>query len=219
MKKPFIIFYWGLLISFLGSLPPGMMNIAALQISEKQGHLAAMIYASGSMLAEVFVVCIALAGMNWFIKRLRFFSVLEWMTACLLVTFSAACFIAASSMREFTNIIPEITLPPFITGIFLSIINPLHIPFWLGWSTVLMNKGILRNQRHQWFIAGIGAGTMAGFTVFIYGGQYFLLFFENNSFLLNFIIGIILLITAFLHIRKLIKIPIATRYAQMLQRR
>src|SRR5687767_8354768 len=102
---PFMrIFYWGMLISFLGSLPPGIINIAAIQISGKQGAGAAMIYAGGSMLAEILVVRIALAGMSWLTRNQKFFRILEWMTAGMLLFFSVTCFIAANALRGFPGI-------------------------------------------------------------------------------------------------------------------
>jgi len=220
MKTSLQIFYWGMLISFLGSLPPGIMNITATQISGKQGTGAALIYAVGSMLAEIIIVRIALSGMSWLTRRQKFFQVLEWMTAVLLVTFSMACFIAANSMHEFTTILPELVLPPFITGVVISAVNPLHIPFWLGWSTVLMNKGVLipGAKRYNIYTAGIGVGTIAGFTVFIFGGQYLLNAFQSNRYLVNGIIGTILFIIALLHIRKIIIVPASVRYASLFRR-
>jgi threonine/homoserine/homoserine lactone efflux protein len=220
MKKSIRLFYWGALISFLGSLPPGIMNIAATQISGKQGTGAAMIYAIGSMLAEVIVVRIALSGMTWFLRRQKFFQALEWMTAVLLIIFSVACFVAANSVQEFPAILPRLILPPFITGFLISSINPLHIPFWLGWSTVLLNKGILvpGAKRYNIYAGGIAVGTIAGFAIFIFGGQYLLGAFQSNQYLINSIIGIILFVVAFVHIRKIIMVPAAVRYARLFSR-
>jgi threonine/homoserine/homoserine lactone efflux protein len=217
MKQSTKIFYWGMLISFLGSLPPGLINIAASQISGTQGTGAAMIYATGSMLAEVIIVRIALAGMSWLTRHKNFFKVLDWMTAGLLVIFSVGCFIAANSMQEFPAILPDLILPPFLTGVVLSAVNPLHIPFWLGWSTVLINKGVLLQQpgQYNWYIPGIAIGTIAGFTVFIFGGQYLLKTFQSNQHLINGLIGVVLFIAAFLHIKKLIFVPAAVRHAKI----
>lgn len=219
MKQSIQIFYWGMLISFLGSLPPGMMNIAATQISGKQGTGAAMIYATGSMVAEVIIVRIALSGMSWLTRRQKFFRFLEWITAGLLIVFSIACFIAANSMQDFPVILPGLLLPPFLSGVVLSVINPLHIPFWLGWSAVLISKGVLVPglKQYNWYSSGIATGTMSGFTVFIFGGQYLLKAFHSNQFLINCIIGAALLITAFIHIRKMIFIPASVRYAKLIR--
>ena len=220
MKISGKIFFWGMIISFLGSLPPGIMNIAATQISGTQGKGAAMVYAVGSMLAEVFIVRIALSGMSWFLRRQKFFRVMEWMTATLLVIFSIACFVAANSMQELPVILPELILPPFITGVIISAVNPLHIPFWLGWSTVLMNKGVLApgTKRYNIYVTGIGVGTIAGFMVFIFGGQYLLKGFQSNQYLVNVAIGIILFIVAFVHIRKIVLVPATVRYASLFRR-
>jgi len=42
----------GLVISFLGSLPLGTVNVAALQLSMTEGYLAASWFALGGLLAE-----------------------------------------------------------------------------------------------------------------------------------------------------------------------
>jgi threonine/homoserine/homoserine lactone efflux protein len=217
MKRSLQIFYWGMLISFLGSLPPGVMNIVATQISATQGTGEAMIYASGSMLAEVIIVRIALAGMGWLIRSQNFFRVLEWMTAFLLVAFSIACFVTARSMQELPGILPELVLPPFLTGLAISAFNPLHIPFWLGWSTVLMEKKILSPQPHLYniYITGIGLGTIGGFALFIFGGQYLLKALQSHQFLINTVIGFILFVVAFFHIRKILIVPASVRYARL----
>jgi len=217
MRQSLQIFYWGMLISFVGSLPPGIINIAASQISGKQGVSAAIVYAIGSMLAEVIIVRIALSGMSWLTRSQKFFRVLEWMTAGLLIVFSATCFISADSMQEFPVILPDLLLPPFLTGIVLSAINPLHIPFWLGWSTVLMNKSVLTTgpQQYDIYVAGIGIGTIAGIIVFIFGGQYLLKTFHSNQFLINCAIGFALLAAAFFHIKKMIFVPASVRHAKL----
>lgn len=217
MKQPIQLFYWGLIISFLGSLPPGVMNVAAMQIAGKQGADAAFVYALGSMLAEVIIVRVALSGMSWLSRSRRFFQLLEWMTAALLVIFSIGCFAASGSLQDFSVLLPELVLPPFVTGVVLSVINPLHIPFWMGWSTVLMNRGLLLHgaRRYNIYVTGIGTGTIAGFAVFIYGGQYLLKAFQSNQYLIYPAIGVTLFIVAFMHIRKIVIVPVSVRYAKM----
>ena len=209
-----------MLISFLGSLPPGIINIAAFQIAGKQGNGNAMIYGIGSMLAEVIVVRVALSGMSRITRSRKFFLILEWIAAALLVIFSIACFITADQMQQFPVIPPAWILPPFLTGLALSAINPLQIPFWLGWSTVLMNKGVLVPKPRQYniYITGIASGTMAGFIVFIFGGQYLLKAFQSNQYLVNMAVGLTLSIVALLHIRKMILVPAAVRHSNLFRR-
>lgn len=219
MKSLPRILTWGMVISFLGSLPPGMMNIAAIQIAGEQGAGAAMIYAFGSMLAEVIIVRIALSGMNWLTKSLRFFTILEGMTAGLLVIFAVACFITADTIRDMPALFPGLLFPPFITGLLLSVINPLHIPFWMGWSTVLLNKGVLerRGNMYNGYCLGIAIGTMAGFMVFICGGPFLLTVFHSNQFFIHLVLGTLLLVIAVLLIKKMILVPASIRHARLLR--
>jgi threonine/homoserine/homoserine lactone efflux protein len=53
MQKLIRIFITGLFISFLGSLPLGTLNIAAMQLSISDGVRQALLFSLGSLLAEV----------------------------------------------------------------------------------------------------------------------------------------------------------------------
>ena len=220
MKQSFKLFYWGMMISFLGSLPPGITNITGTQIFSSKGTGEAFLYITGFMLAEMILVRIALSGMNWLTRSQRFFHLLEWMTAGMLIIFSIGCFIAANSMQEVPVILPQLLLPSFLQGVVISVINPMHIPFWIGWSTFLINKGVLTTKPQQYniYITGIGTGTIAGFGVFIFGGQWLLRIFQANQFLLNCVIGFVLLVAAFFHVKKMIFVPVAVRHKRLFMR-
>jgi threonine/homoserine/homoserine lactone efflux protein len=217
MKQYSIIFFWGMMISFLGTLPPGALTITATQITAQKGQEAALIFAAASMLTEVIIVRLALTGMKQIIARRRLFLVLEIITAVLLLAMTVGCFIAAAKMGGIANILPDYHLPPFATGVFMTIINPLHVPFWLGWTSVLMNKGIMSPApvQYNWYIAGIGLGTFFGFLAFIYTGQILLTSFESNQFFICLVVGVILMIVAALHIKKMIQSPVSIRYIKM----
>jgi threonine/homoserine/homoserine lactone efflux protein len=207
----------GLTISFLGSLPLGTMNIAATHISIQQGTGAGLIYATGSMIVEITLVRIMLPGMGWLAKSHKIFRGLELFTVGLMAALAISCFIAAYQMKGFAGTLPGRIISPFWSGVFLSITNPLHIPFWMGWSTVLMEKRILipRAGLYNSYIAGIGAGTLLGFSVFIFGGNYLVSQISKHQDLLNWAVGIILLITAGIQIKKISSSPASERYGKM----
>ncbi len=207
MDKLVKVFFWGMLVSFLGSLPLGTMNITSTHIAAQQGVKPAMIYASGSMLVEIIIVRLALIGMNWLKGRQKLFRLLEMFTLSLIIFLAVASFVAAYRMTDFANSLPINISWPFLTGAFLSLTNPLHLPFWLGWSTVLINKNILqtRPQHYNFYVAGIGLGTMMGFSVFIFAGSYFIHAITQHQWQVNFSIGGILLITAIVQTIKMFK--------------
>ncbi len=207
MDKLVKVFFWGMLVSFLGSLPLGTMNVTSTHIAAQQGVKPAMIYASGSMLVEIIIVRLALIGMNWLKGRQKLFRLLEMLTLSLIIFLAVASFVAAYRMTDFANSLPINISWPFLTGAFLSLTNPLHLPFWLGWSTVLINKNILqtRPQHYNFYVAGIGLGTMMGFSVFIFAGSYFIHAITQHQWQVNFSIGGILLITAIVQTIKMFK--------------
>ncbi|HLG40148.1 MAG TPA: LysE family transporter [Chitinophagaceae bacterium] len=217
MKQSFKIFYWGMMISFLGSLPPGLMNILGTQIFNSRGFGEAFMYVTGFMLTEAIVVRISLSAMGWLIRNRNFFRVLEWITTVMLIAVSLACFIAADSMQQIPSNKTGLLLPSFIMGAIISLVNPMHIPFWMGWSMVLLNKGILlpRTKLYNFYIVGISTGTIAGFITFIPGGAFVLDIFQSHQYLINCMIGFALGITAFFHIRKMIFVPVTVRHAKL----
>lgn len=219
IQKTIKVFLAGLCISFLGSLPLGTMNVAATHISLQQGTRAGLIYSFGSMIVEVIIVRLSLMGMDWLARRHKIFYIMEIFTVGLMLLLATASFVAAYNMTGFSNSFHINNLPPFWSGVLLSASNPLHIPFWLGWSIVLLEKKILMPQKRQYnyYVFGIGNGTILGFMVFIYGGNYFVSQIINHQNLLNCSIGIALLITAILQILKMINEPASVRYGKMLK--
>src|SRR4030095_16315627 len=127
--------------------------------------------------------------------------------------------IAAYKMAGFATPLPTSSITPFWTGVFLSVTNPLHIPFWLGWSTVLMNKKILQasSRQYNWYVTGIGIGTIVGFTAFIYTGNFFVIEIRRHETLLNYAIGAFILITGILQLKKIMQAPVLEQYKKIIK--
>ncbi len=209
MNKLLKIFLTGLLISFLGSLPLGTMNVASIHIAVQDGVYAALIFSAGAVLIEMAYVRIALVAMDWILKQRRLFKLFEWLTVSLLFALAAGSFVAAIRMSGLGNALPLHIVHPFLLGILLSATNPMHISFWFGWSTILSNKHILlpQNINYNSYVTGIGIGSMLGFSVFIFGGNYLVNQLQANQNIVNWIIGTVLLITASIQLYKTINKP------------
>jgi threonine/homoserine/homoserine lactone efflux protein len=211
MKHLIKLFWWGTLISFLGSLPLGVLNVTATQLSVENGVNAAFVFALGAMFVELVYVCITLRAMHWVSKKIRLFRLFEWVITILILALSINSLIAAANMQGISSIVPAGSKHAFFSGMLLSALNPLHIIFWFGWSTILIEKKILRPNKSNYniYIIGIGLGTITGFAVFIYGGNYIIHQLLFNQTLINWIIGIILLITAIIQVYKIKTKPLA----------
>ena len=86
-------------------------------------------------------------------------------------------------------------------------VNPVQIPFWFGWSTVLFTRKILlpRKDHYNSYILGIGLGTFVGNCIFIFGGLLIASKINNNQHVLNWVIGGIFAITALIQIWRMWK--------------
>jgi threonine/homoserine/homoserine lactone efflux protein len=201
------IFFTGMLISFLGSLPLGTLNIAAMQIAISDGYHPAILFSLGSLTAEMVYVRLSLIAMDWVRKQQKLFKALEWVTLVIVVALAISSFYAAMHPSVHKNIILSSTLNRYLLGLFMCAVNPVQIPFWFGWSTVLFTKKILlpKSSHYNLYILGIGIGTMLGNFVFIFGGRLIADKISNNQHMLNWIIGGIFALTALIQLWKILK--------------
>jgi len=201
------IFFTGLLISFLGALPLGTLNVAAMQISVSDGIRPAFYFAIGALIVEIIYVRLSLVAMDWVRKQKVIFRWLEWITLIIVVALAVSSFIAASNPSGGKNVILSNTLHRFWLGVMMSAINPVQIPFWFGWSTVLFTKKVLlpRNDYYNTYIAGIGIGSLVGFSVFVLGGQLLVDKLNRNQHVLHWIIGGIFALTAIIQAWKMFR--------------
>jgi threonine/homoserine/homoserine lactone efflux protein len=192
------IFVTGLFISFLGTLPLGTMNIAAMQISVSDGLRPAIYFALGVLLVEIIYVRASLVAMNWIRKNQKLFRILEWVTLLIIVALAVSSFVAAADPVVKKNVVLSNTLHRFWLGTAMSALNPMQIPFWFGWSTVLFTKKVLlpKNRHYNMYIVGIGIGTLAGMCLFIFGGRLLVDSLNSKQNVISWIIGGIFSITA-----------------------
>jgi threonine/homoserine/homoserine lactone efflux protein len=192
------IFSTGLMISFLGTLPLGTLNIAAMQISVSDGVQPAMNFVMGALLVEMLYVRLSLVAMNWVMKNKRLFNWLEWISIVVIIALAASSFIAAADPVVKKNVLLSGRLHNFWLGTIMSALNPVQIPFWFGWSTVLFSRKVLlhKNSHYNTYILGIGVGTFIGNLIFIFGGRFVVEVLNTNQRVLHAIIGSIFLLTA-----------------------
>jgi threonine/homoserine/homoserine lactone efflux protein len=132
-----------MLISFLGCLPLSTLNITAMQIGIQESIPDALYFSLGCLLVEMVYVRISLVGMDWVRKQVKLMRMLEWVTLVIIVLLAIGSFLAAArGGNTQQNAVLDNNLHRLFLGMFMSAVNPLQIPFWFGWSTVLFSKKI-----------------------------------------------------------------------------
>nr|WP_299343213.1 LysE family transporter [Allomuricauda sp.] len=197
MRKTLKILFAGLLVSFLGALPLGTLNLTAFDIAASEGLFSAFWFAAAVILVELVVVRLTLYGNEKLRLTDRLTNYLFAFGIVLLVYLSITSFMDPSKVSEVgskAEWLPKIS-SPFILGLLLSALNPLHFPFWMTWTKVLSSKGILMKTSRSYisYILGIGIGSLMGLTVFIMLGEYVFTDYGKYSTVTNYLMGLLYL--------------------------
>ncbi|MFT3934681.1 MAG: LysE family transporter [Chitinophagaceae bacterium] len=204
------VFFTGMLISFLGSLPLGSLNVSAMQIAIAENTRKAIFFSLGVALVEIIYVRFSLAGINWIIKHQQFFYILQWITVVLFFVLAISSFLAAAKKNTAAkNILLNNKMPRFWLGFTMSAINPVQIPFWFIWSTYLFSNKVLLplTSYYNAYILGIGIGTLSGLALFVFAGRWLMQKLKAGNRVINIIVGIVFLISAAIQLHRVLYKP------------
>jgi threonine/homoserine/homoserine lactone efflux protein len=187
------VYFAGFLISFLGTLPFGTLNITAFQIAVTRNIKEAFVFVLATIIVELIVVRLTLSP----VLKLRINS--KWQFYMFPLAIALLLYLAVTEFRSAghlpqvsitANLLPVIK-SSVVSGFLLSILNPMHIPFWMGWNNVLATKNILNNQPGMYgsYMTGIGLGSVAGFLPFILAGDFILQYYSQYNFLITYLLG------------------------------
>jgi hypothetical protein len=163
----------GFLVSFLGSLPLGYLNVAGLEMYDGGANPARLIsYLLGVIVVEVVIIYLTLIFAKKLIEQKKLMRFIEAFSVVFI--FGLAVFFYMKTLAE--NEIPNRTVnvywgwPGFLVGIGLSCINFQQVPFWTGWNLYLLNKRHIKTAGFSkyFYLAGTAAGTFCGMAAFIF---------------------------------------------------
>ena len=183
-------FIVGLLFSYLGSVPPGMINISVLQMSMQNKKGAALSFTTAAVLVEFIYAAIAVRFQIFLTENNSITGYFQLITASVLIIIGLVNLFKKkggsleSRKGEKRN--------AFKRGILISLANPLAIPFWLAVTAYLhsMNWIILVDSAFWLYISGISAGTFLLLTtIILLTSRYSLLL--NNHFIVYRVPGLI----------------------------
>ncbi len=202
-----VAFAIGALISFLGQLPLGNMALAATQISVQESFKNAWKFAIGVALVEVAYLRLSLTGVNWIMQHESIFIILGWLTVAVFLLLGILSFVAAGKQKKDKKaILLNNKVNRFLLGISISAINPAQIPFWFIWSSYLLKNRVLHPDLSEYnlFTAGAGVGTLAGYALYIHGGNWLITKMKTSNKTMNKVLGVIFIISALIQAYKMI---------------
>jgi threonine/homoserine/homoserine lactone efflux protein len=193
---------FGIIIGFVGVIPPGLLNLTAAKISVKQSRKASMVFAVGASLVVIGQVYIGVFFSKLLNDSPDNLLLLEQFAVIAFIGLSIFFFIRAAldSGTPQVKKIDKSAIKLFGQGIILSVLNIFPIPFYIGFSSFLAGRGLFEftYPMAHLFILGASVGTFTMLVVYI---NYVKKFgFDSNTFArkINYILsGLTLLIAIF----------------------
>jgi threonine/homoserine/homoserine lactone efflux protein len=122
-----LIFFTTLLISFLGSIHPGPLNVSVVEITLKNSLKAGLIMAFGGIIPEFLYSWLAVEGVMFFQRNELIFNIIRWLLVVILISMGVKTMLS----KERKVIDKNIEANSFFKGFILSALNPQLLIFWL----------------------------------------------------------------------------------------
>ncbi|TDE29251.1 hypothetical protein E0I61_08780 [Flavobacterium ranwuense] len=155
----------GFLVSFIGSIPLGYLNVIGFEIYSKLGMNSLVFFLLGVIFVEMFVIYFTLIFAKQLVNNKKLMKIIDFFSVFFLLILGYSFYASSDQTVEQQGILEKYAMySPFLIGVFLNCINFLQLPFWTGWNLYLMNGNHISivNKLKQYYIAGTLFGTFLG---------------------------------------------------------
>lgn len=186
-------------ISLLGSLPLGNLNVVTADLAARKSFRAALWFALGVVMTEMGYLWATLHALGWFAHHGAWFRWLQGLGVAVMLLLAGGYFWTAIQVKAAgATKTGSIGARPLISGLLLSAMNPIQIPFWAGWATTL---GLYQTNEstetiYIIFTAGAGMGTYAALMLFAVLGHSLTRWMALHFQLANVLFGLLMLAIA-----------------------
>lgn len=165
----------GFLVSFIGSIPLGYLNVIGFDIYSSKGFTQTVFYLLGVICVEFFVIFGTLFFANKLNSNHKLLKYIEMFSVVFMFVLAYFFFSSANSEQVNRTVFSNINHGFFLAGLLFSSLNFIQIPFWLSWNLYLVNGKhieILGVGKYN-YLAGAVAGTFFGMLTLILALHYF----------------------------------------------
>ena len=198
--------FFGFLVSFLGSLPLGYLNIIGVEVYTNYFLESLIFYLIGVLCIEAVVIYFTIVFANQLITNKKWMKNIDFFAVVFLVGLSLLFFKGASpSIQQSDYIKDYIQYSTFVIGMVLCAFNFLQIPFWVGWNLFLLNANRidLQGTLKLYYILGTLVGTFFGMLLAIVVlSELSTVDFSFTRYILPVVVPVFFLVLAALQARK-----------------
>lgn len=195
------VFLLALIISYLGSIPPGTINITVMQYAV-QGHKRAALF----FILAVSLIEFVYAGLT--VRFQMYLSESELLmdhfliiTAVGMIILGGANLFTRTSSKGIVKKVHVKGRNGFARGLIVAILNPLTVPFWLAVTAYLQNRNLidLSGVSFWVYLLGISLGTVGLLiTVRSLGAKFTRI--SDNQFLVHILPGLTFLVLGLINL-------------------
>ena len=183
----------GLILSFIGSLPFGLINITTSKISIEKGVRAALWFALGASIIELVQAFISISFAGLLIKGSSLSNAFGWFSFILFLMLGIyyLFFNKTKTAKDHSKGLKKGRL--ILSGISISALNFMVFPYWIFYFTYLKKQAILSFEYPMplVFALGVGSGTFLLLWLYAVLGKKLMQRFSLVDRYINKVIGII----------------------------
>lgn len=159
----------GFLVSFVGSIPLGYLNVVGFQIYKKSNINQLVLYLLGVVIIEGFVIY----GTLLFAKKLseneKLLKIISFTSIVFMFVLAIVFYVQMGDHDSSIQKNTQLQYAPFVMGLVLSALNFVQIPFWIGWNLYLVNNKYIftEKQLKAFYTFGTLVGTFCGMLGFV----------------------------------------------------
>lgn len=165
------LFFLGLIIAFVGVVPPGLLNMTAAKISLKEGHVRGIMFSIGVCVIVFLQTYIAAMFARYLSSNQNVIEVLQRVAFVIFVLITIYYLLIAKSDPK-PDIDPQSKSKHsrFFQGMFLSAINVFPIPYQAYMTVTLASFGWMdfKNISIISYVAGSVTGTFVMLYIYIF---------------------------------------------------
>ncbi len=165
-------FLIGMVVSFIGSIPLGSVNLSVLQTTLDRGIKAGLIFALGATIVELAYSYIAIKFSAYLLANRDVELYIQLVAIPAFVTLSLYSFNKKSRPADKPKVAGN-KKSNFFKGVLIGLVNPLQIPFWVAYGTYMLSNNWIKNDSAllNFFVLGIICGTSLLLTLVVLGGN------------------------------------------------
>lgn len=171
------------LFSFIGTLPPGTLNLTVIQLGLNQQIAAAWRMSFAAAIIEYPYAWVAIEFQDMLTRSLEFTHNFHLVSAVVMVSLGVLNLWTSARPSPFTQ---RFGSSGFRRGIVLALLNPLAIPFWMAMTAYLRSHGwvdLSDEYEVHAYLLGVSLGTVVVFMILAYLARRVVRYFRSDNIL------------------------------------